>query len=397
MNQLFRKQYAQIVARLNEPRKFIQVLSGPRQVGKTTLIRQLIEENKFKIIYALADEPQLKNIMWLEQQWNLARSTAEGELQKTVLVIDEIQKLENWSETVKKLWDQDTANRLDLYVVLLGSSRLIIHQGLTESLAGRFEVIPVMHWTFQEMNQAFGFTFDQFCFYGGYPGAASLVHDEVRWKNYITQSLIETTISKDVLMINRIEKPALLRRVFQLGCVYSGKILSLQKMLGQLVDAGNVTTLAHYLDLLSDAGLVCGLQKFSGAEIRKRASIPKLQVFNTALASALMDQTFKELKSAPDLWGHCVESAVGADLMNRAEEEGFQLYYWRDGNFEVDFVIKKGTKLLAIEVKSGRARDTKNGLNAFFKKFPTARGISIGGSEAVSIEDFLLSPISKFC
>jgi predicted AAA+ superfamily ATPase len=383
---------------MREPRKFIQVLSGPRQVGKTTLIRQLIKQDEHTIIYTSADEPQLKNITWLEQQWMNARMMLKNKRddKKIILVVDEIQKLENWSETVKKLWDEDTAFGNDLYVILLGSSRLIIHHGLTESLAGRFEVLPILHWTFKEMKEVFGMSLEEYCYFGGYPGAASLIHDENRWKNYIIDSLIETTLSKDILLMNRIEKPALLRRVFQLSCSYSGKILSFQKMLGQLVDAGNVTTLSHYLDLLSDAGLVCGLQKYSGSEIRVRSSSPKLQVFNTALSSALNDYSFHELKTNPNLWGHSLESMVGADLLNRSVEEKFQLLYWRERNVEVDFVIKMGKKLLAIEIKSGAAKDHRRGLNTFLNRFPQSKLLSIGGSEFLSIENFLLTPIADF-
>ncbi|MCD4670558.1 MAG: AAA family ATPase, partial [Actinomycetia bacterium] len=243
--------YSKILKRIKEKRQFIQVLAGPRQVGKTTLARQIINDYKSPIHYASADEPTLRDRSWLNQQWDIARlKIAEEKKSVALLIIDEVQKVSGWSETVKRLWDEDTANKTNLKVILLGSSPLLMQKGLTESLAGRFETIPVMHWSFAEMRDCFNIALERYIYFGGYPGAARLIINRQRWRQYILDSLIETTISRDILLMTRVDKPALLRRLFHLGCEYSGQILSYQKMIGQLQDAGNTTTLAHYLELL---------------------------------------------------------------------------------------------------------------------------------------------------
>ena len=272
-----------LLRRLTEKRRFLQVLAGPRQVGKTTLARQVMEKLKAPTHYASADEPTLRDRTWLEQQWDGARLKARGSKAGALLVLDEIQKVPDWPDAVKLLWDADTHAKLPLKVVLLGSSPLLIQSGLTESLAGRFEIIPVPHWSFAEMREAFGWELEQYIYHGAYPGAAPLIGEPDRWRRYIVDSLIETTISRDILLLTRVDKPALLRRMFHLGCDYSGQILSYQKMLGQLHDAGNTVTLAHYLQLLHGAGMVAGLSKYSHGQVRQRGSSPKLQVLNTAL------------------------------------------------------------------------------------------------------------------
>ena len=401
MKEIYRAQFKRLLESLHGKRQFIQVLSGPRQVGKTTLVQQIKATQEFEVIYGLADEPDLKNRAWLDQEWNRARRrTLENQAlngKPVLLVVDEIQKIEQWSEAVKRLWDEDTFSSCPLRVVLLGSSRLIIHQGLSESLAGRFEVIPVTHWTFSEMKEAFSWTWEQYVYFGGYPGAAELIVHPDRWKKYILESLIETTLSRDLLLMTRVDKPALLRRLFQLGCHSSGQVLSFQKMLGQLVDAGNVTTLSHYLDLLSGGGMLAGLQKFSNNPLQKRASSPRFQVYNNAFQSVMGDFEFHEYQSHPNTWsahwGRSVESAVGADLLNRQESEDFQLFYWREGAAEVDYVVQKRNRLLAIEVKSGQALDSGKGLSQFKKQFPQAKLLTLGGPAGVPIEEFLLSPV----
>ena len=307
-----------------------------------------------------------------------------------VLVLDEIQKIPNWSETVKRLWDEDTRAKRSLKVVLLGSAPLLIAQGLTESLAGRFETITLSHWSFAEMREAFNFSLDEFVFYGGYPGAAGLIGEPNRWARYILDSLIETSISRDVLLLTRVDKPALLRRLFELSCRYSGQMLSYTKMLGQLQDAGNTTTLAHYLELLASAGMVCGIPKYAGDVARSRGSSPKLQVHNTALMTATSELTLIQARADREFWGRLVESAVGAHLANSAHGGRYTLHYWRDGNFEVDFVVKQAKQLTAIEVKSGRAGSFHSGTNAFAKSFKTHRTLLVGG-DGISLEDFLLS------
>jgi predicted AAA+ superfamily ATPase len=357
-----------LINRIQEQRKFIQVILGPRQVGKTTLVNQLVKKYPFDAYVVSADAIDAYNTHWLEQQWEFARikltQTGGKEL---LLVVDEIQKIDNWSEIVKLLWDNDTKNNIPLKVIVLGSSRLLIQQGLTESLAGRFETTFMSHWSYSEMHAAFGWNEHQFVYFGGYPGAASLVTDEQRWKQYVRESLIETSISKDILMLTRVDKPALMKRLFELACMFSGQILSYNKMLGQLKDAGNSTTLSHYLSLLSTAGLVTGIEKYSNNIIRKKSSSPKFQVYNTALINAQSNTSFEEAMGNPAFWGRLVESAVGAHLLNQAVSGDFALSYWREGNDEVDFVIEQKL-LICIEVKSG-ASQNKTGMAAFKKKF----------------------------
>lgn len=385
-----RPQAAVLAARLVEPRRFIQVVAGPRQVGKSTLVQQATETLPLPLRYASADEPMLRGPDWIAQQWEAARlliASPEG----AVLVLDEIQKIPAWSETVKRLWDEDTRCKRPLKAVLLGSAPLLIAQGLTESLAGRFETIAVSHWSLAEMRTAFGWSLDEFVFYGGYPGAAPLIGDPARWARYVADSLIETSISRDVLLLNRVDKPALLRRLFELVCRYSGQVLSYTKMLGQLQDAGNTTTLAHYLTLLAGAGMVCGLPKFAGDVARSRASSPKLQVLNTALMTVMSGLTLDEARSDRELWGRLVESAAGAHLANAAMRGECALHYWRDGNLEVDFVVQTGPRVIAIEVKSGRAPLAHAGTAAFAQAFKPQRSLLVGG-DGIALEDFLLQP-----
>ncbi|MCS6997618.1 MAG: ATP-binding protein [Casimicrobiaceae bacterium] len=389
-----RPQIETLVSRLTEPRRFIQVVAGPRQTGKTTLVQQAVERLSQPVRYASADEPTLRGSEWVAQQWEAAR-LALREHASAVLVLDEVQKIPGWSETVKRLWDEDTRAGRSLHVVLLGSAPLLVAQGLTESLAGRFELIPVGHWSFDEMRAAFGLSVEAFIFYGGYPGAAPLIGEPERWRRYVLDSLIETTIARDVLLMSRIDKPALLRRLFELACRYSGQVLSYTKMLGQLQDAGNTVTLAHYLELLAGAGLVRGLPKYAGDAARSRASSPKLQVMNTALMSALTGLPFEQARADPEVWGRLVESAVGAHLANAEHQGDCTLYYWRERNHEVDFVVRSGARVVAIEVKSGRAPTAHRGSAAFARAFKPDRLLLVGG-DGIAIEDFLGRPVTHW-
>ena len=376
-------------ARLREPRRFQQVVAGPRQVGKTTLVRQALSAldqlpGKTVAQHSVsADNPGLVGTSWLSSQWETARALAT-QAGACILVLDEVQKLPAWTEEVKRLWDQDTRVGRDVRVVVLGSAPLLISQGLTESLAGRFEMTRLGHWRFSEMRDAFGFTLDQFIYYGGYPGAASLIAEPKRWAAYVRDALIETTIGKDVLLMSPVQKPALLRRVFDLACRYSGQELSYQKMMGQLTDAGNTTTLAHYLQLLEGAGMVCGLQKFAGQAVRQRGSSPKLQVYNTALMGAIAaTESFdlERLRATPELWGRITESAVGAELLARHLEHSSTqplIHYWRDGSNEVDYVLRHQGELFAFEVKSGMHPGNLKGLDVFCKRHPGCRPWVLG-------------------
>lgn len=397
----FQRPLSAILARrLREPRRFIQAVAGPRQVGKTTAVQQVIEALRVSARFASADEPTLRGADWIERQWETARLDATGpgrggDRRGAVLVLDEIQKVAEWSETVKRLWDEDSRARRPLKVVLLGSAPLLIARGLSDSLAGRFELLHFPHWSLREMRDAFGWSLEQFVFYGGYPGAAPLIREPDRWKRYIADSLIETSVSRDVLLMTRVDKPALLRRLLDLACRYSGQVLSYTKMLGQLHDAGNTTTLAHYLDLLSGAGMVCGIQKYAGDAARQRGSSPKLQVYNTALLTATAGLTIEEARADRVFWGHLVESAVGAHLANAAAAGDIRLFYWRDGNQEVDFVAQQGRRVVAIEVKSGKAPRTHTGTAAFREAFKTHRALLVGG-DGVPVEEFLAQPVSHW-
>lgn len=380
--------------RLAEPRRFIQVVAGPRQVGKTTMVDQVTRELSLPLTFVTADEPSLRGTDWITQQWEIARLSIDGN-KGAVLVLDEIQKIPQWSETVKRLWDEDTRAKRPLRVVVLGSAPLLIAQGLSESLAGRFETITMPHWSFSEMKGAFGWSIEQYLFYGGYPGAAPLIDEPDRWQHYVLNSLIETSIARDVLLMTRVDKPALLRRLFDLACRYSGRELSYTKMLGQLQDVGNTVTLAHYLELLERAGLVCGLQKFAGDAARQRGSSPRLQVLNSALMSASSKMTLQEARSNPEFWGHVVESAVGAHLANAALMGICELFYWRDGRNEVDFVVSSKRRLTAIEVKSGPAPVNHSGTGAFVKQFSPSRTLLVGG-DGIPVEAFLSKPVDHW-
>lgn len=391
----YRRPQAEVLAeRLAEPRRFVEVVAGPRQVGKSTLVQQVTDELSLPVRYVSADEPTLRGADWISQQWEAARLEVSGKA-GAVLVLDEIQKIPAWSETVKRLWDEDTRKKRPLKVVVLGSAPLLIAQGLTESLAGRFETLHLPHWSFAEMREAFGWRVDQYLTFGGYPGAASLIGDPVRWSRYIADSLIETSIARDVLLLTRVDKPALLRRLFELACRYSGQILSYTKMLGQMQDAGNTTTLAHYLDLLAGAGMVCGLQKYAGDAARSRGSSPKLQVFNTALMTVTSGMSLEEAQADREFRGRLVESAVGAHLANAAAVGECELFYWRDRGQEVDFVVRSGSRLTAIEVKSGRAPQAHPGTAAFAAAFKVRRKLLVG-DDGVSVEDFLGRPAADW-
>ena len=389
-----RPQAAVLAERLAEPRRFVQVVAGPRQVGKSTLVQQVTAELDVPVRYVSADEPTLRGPDWINQQWEAARLEATGKA-GAVLVLDEIQKIPVWSEAVKRLWDEDTRKKRPVKIVLLGSAPLLITQGLTESLAGRFETLRLPHWSFTEMRTAFGWKLEQFLCFGGYPGAAPLVGDPPRWLRYIADSLIETSIARDVLLLSRVDKPALLRRLFELACRYSGQILSYTKMLGQLQDAGNTTTLAHYLDLLAGAGMVCGLQKYAGDAARSRGSSPKLQVLNTALMTVTAGVSPQEALADREFRGRLIESAVGAHLANAAAAGDCELYYWRERGEEVDFVVKAHSRLTAIEVKSGRAPQAHPGTAAFAAAFKTKRTLLVGG-DGISVEEFLSRPVSEW-
>ncbi len=397
LKDMFHRSYLKTVkARIEEPRKFIQVVLGPRQVGKTTMITQLLPQLSIPNSYESADAISATNSAWLIQIWESVRLRMKASgATEYLLVIDEIQKIDNWSEVVKQQWDNDTRENVNIKVILLGSSRLLIQKGLTESLAGRFEILHLGHWSYPEMQEAFGWSIEQYVYFGGYPGSATLMNDEERWKNYIKDSLIETSISKDILMLTRVDKPALLKRLFELGCLYSGQILSYTKILGQLQDAGNTTTLANYLQLLSECGLLGGIEKYAGNIIRKRSSSPKFQVYNNALITAQSNNSYEKAKINPEFWGRLVESSVGAHLINHSISERYNLYYWREGNNEVDFVLEKGKKVIGLEVKSGMKANNA-GMGLFAERFHPEKVLLVG-TGGIPYNEFLkINPKEMF-
>ena len=414
MNHYRRQQISLLLHRLSEPPQFIIAIFGPRQTGKTTLVWQALDSIYVPHKYLSVDEPEPstplvspfssmeatfpvsepRDASWLVRNWEEARYHADRSPNGFVLAIDEIQKIPNWSEAVKGLWDADRATDRDLHVIILGSAPLLMQSGLAESLAGRFETIRVTHWGFREMYDAFDFTMDQYLYFGGYPRAASLVSDEQRWRDYILSALIEPNIERDILSMTRVDKPALLKRVFELGSSYSGQMLSFTKMLGQLQDAGNTTTLARYLDLLSNAGLLTGLQNWANQPFRRRASSPKLNVLNTALMTAGSGYSFEQARSDRTFWGRIVESAVGAHLFNSADST-MRVHYWRKRALEVDFVLQKGDRTVATEVKSGHNAGDLRGLEEFQKRFHPHRSLIVG-TDGIPLNEFLTVPAAEW-
>lgn len=372
-----RASFESLLERVQEARRHIQVVAGPRQVGKTTLVRQVATEADLAVHLASADDPGIQDRAWLEAQWGVGRILARTAGGRALLVLDEIQKIGAWSEIVKRLWDEDEQTGVDLRVVILGSSPLLVERGLTDSLAGRFELTRLNHWSYAEMAAAFDWDMDRFLFFGGYPGAAPLVDDLARWRSYIRDSLIETTLSRDIMLLTRVDKPALLRQLFRLGCDYSGQAVSYQKLVGQLADAGNTTTLAHYLRLLGGSGLMMGLDKFAGSKVRQRGSSPKLLALDTGLVTAMSTLEPNDAQTDRTFRGRLVETAVGAHLVATAGPD-IEVTWWRAGDREVDFVLARGSALLAVEVASGPEKTDLRGLAAFTKAFPTARTLLIG-------------------
>lgn len=374
--------------RIKEPRKFIQIVEGPRQVGKTTALKQLLEQIEMPYQHFSADAVATTSGSWISDCWTIVRTRMQMEhLSEILLVIDEVQKLTNWSEWVKKEWDDDTWNGVNIKVILLGSSRMRLERGLSESLMGRFEVVMMANWSFTEMRDAFDFSLDEYIYYGGYPGAAPLVHEPDRWREYVRHAIIDATINNDVLVDTPISKPMLLRQTLELSSSYSAQILSFTKMVGQLQDAGNTTTLSNYLNLLDQCGMVRGLQKYAADNARRRASVPKYQVYNNALMNIGCNYDFKSARLNPNVWGRIFESAIGAHVVNCSYKGDFNVYYWREGVNEVDFVLVRNADLIAIEVKSG-SETSNRGLDSFEKLFHPKKRLLVGPN-GFSPESFL--------
>ncbi|MCL2784954.1 MAG: ATP-binding protein [Propionibacteriaceae bacterium] len=383
----------QLISRIQEPRHCIQIIVGPRQTGKTTAVRQVISQLDMPTHFISADDPLLISSNWLRNEWDKARLLA-GSGKEAILVVDEIQKVPQWSSVVKLMWDEDTLNGSSVKVILTGSSSLLLHKGMAESLMGRFEVLYSPHWSYLECSQAFGYSLEDFLFFGGYPGPAQWRTDYLRWRRYMNTTIIEPTISTDVLQVEQVRKPALLRSLFYLGAAYSAQELSYVKLLGQLQDAGNTVTLAHYLDLLGQAGVLCGLEKFSLERVRQRKSSPRFMVYDTSFLVVAADVTPAQAIRDTEFRGHLIESAVGAYLLAQSKEQGFQVFYWRDRNHEVDFVLQRGASITALEVKSGRHKGF-GGSQVFMDRHPEALSYVVG-TPTCSLEDFLSGRVTLF-
>ena len=398
MSQFQRSQLSILLERIEEhpkkPPRHMTVVTGPRQTGKTTLVQQVLERTDIPSTYVRGDQPVAANInkdsLWLEQIWRQARKDAENSELGHVLVLDEIQRIQEWSSTVKALWDTDRFHQRNLRIVILGSSPLMMQKGLSESMAGRFETIRLTQWSYPEMSEAFGFSLDQYLYFGGYPGAAPLIHRPERWQQYVRSAIIETNIERDIVERMAIHKPALLKQLFEVGSEFSAQIVSFRTLLGQLDDKGNVTTLAGYLDLLGRTGLLAGIQKYAGNIIRVKRSEPKLLVLDAALMTANCGYTFEEAKADRSFWGHLVESAVGAHLCNSGLPD-IKVHYWREPPHEVDFVLQYGQRILAVEVKSGRRKRNISGLAMFKERFPSADTMTVG-TGGIPLEEFLSVP-----
>ena len=374
---------------MSRSKKLLHILTGPRQVGKTTAAQHIAEQWPGTVHYASADEPLPPGPEWIQANWERAcRSVAEqaAGAPEGLLVLDEIQKVRGWSEVIKDLWDKATREQTPLQVILLGSSSLLIQKGLSESLTGRFFLYRCPHWGYREMAEAFSWDLDKWIFFGGYPGAAELIDQGDSWFRYVTDSLIETVLAKDVLQLQVVAKPALLRHLFLLACGSPAQIFSYNKMLGQLQDVGNTTTLSHYLKLLETAYLASGLELFKRGKLKKRGSSPKLILWSNSLVNAVVGETFARVRADMSWWGRLVENAVGAHLMNHLAGLPYSVYYWRERNFEVDFVIETPRKLWALEVKSGKVGKAP-GLTKFCERYPEASPLIIG-TGGIPLEEF---------
>jgi len=377
---------------LSQSTPVIHALIGPRQVGKTTIAHHIQDSLAFPVVYASADSPMPLDTTWIESQWRRALTKFSDSDPRVLLILDEVQKIKGWSETLKLLWD-DRSRPSELRVLILGSSSLLMQEGLTESLAGRFFLHRCGHWSYSECNEAFGWNLEKWLFFGGYPGAAAFADDQTAWKSYITDALIETVLARDVLQMSNISKPILMRHLFALAATLPAQCVSYNKMLGQLQDAGNTTTLAHYLKILESAFLLSGLERFSRNKQRKRGSSPKLILWNNALINALSTRTFDAAIVDPVWWGRLVENAVGGCLCNGLQSFEFNITYWREGRYEVDFVVEGSGHLWVIEVKSG-TRGKMSGLSRFVKLYPQARPLVIG-AQGIPLEDFFSQDVKQ--
>ena len=374
----------------------MQIVMGPRQVGKSTLVGQFTEGISVPFDFFAADGVNRFDSSWIPNKWQQVRMRMDiHSEQEHILIIDEVQKIRGWSEQVKKEWDEDSRNHRNLKVILLGSSRLLLQKGLEESLEGRFETIKMGYWDWQEMHEAFGFSMDEYVYFGGFPGLAPDIQDEDRWRNLMEDSIISPILTRDILEIEEIRNPALLRQVFELACIESAKELSLTKMQGTM-NSGTVPTIKNYLDILNKSMIVQPLQNYSPSRVKEKQSVPKMQVFNNAFRNRFGTFSFDEARVDPAEWGRLVESAVGAHLANRAMTDDYELFYWRnERRQECDYVLRKGQALVAIEVKSGSV-DKTVGFEKFKEQFADkVTAAFIVGPHALPLDDFFIMDLKS--
>lgn len=383
-------------SRMAEPRRRMQIVMGPRQVGKSTLVGQFTEGVSVPFDFFAADGVNRFDSSWIPNKWQQVRMRMDiHSEQEHILIIDEVQKIRGWSEQVKKEWDEDSRSHRNLKVILLGSPRLLLQKGLEESLEGRFETIKMGYWDWQEMHEAFGFSMDEYVYFGGFPGLAPDIQDEDRWRNLMEDSIISPILTRDILEIEEIRNPALLRQVFELACIESAKELSLTKMQGTM-SSGTVPTIKNYLDILNKSMIVQPLQNYSPSRVKEKQSVPKMQVFNNAFRNRFGTFSFDEARVDPAEWGRLVESAVGAHLANRAMTDDYELFYWRnERRQECDYVLRKGQALVAIEVKSGSV-DKTVGFEKFKEQFAdNVTAAFIVGPHALPLDDFFIMDLKS--
>jgi predicted AAA+ superfamily ATPase len=373
---------AHLTRRLAEPAPGrLQLLTGPRQVGKTTLLLELAKENEPMTVYASCDGPEAALPGFWERLWTQAAEIARSQ-QKALLLLDEVQHVPDWAARLKAEWDRLRRHHTAIHVVATGSSALRVASGSRESLAGRFERLTLAHWTAVALRDTFSFPAaqvpDLFVRFGCYPGAVGLLGDPPRWRAYIRDAIIEPAVGRDVLAIGVIRRPALFRQVFVLCASVPAQIVSLQKLQGQLQDAGALETIAHYLSILEEAYLVTPVEKFSPRPLRRRAAPPKLVTLNNALLAALDPNGAPEASVEPEKYGRWVENACLAYAWNA----GQRIAYWREEPLEVDGIIEGSWGAWAIEVKTRPfPMEALTGLLEFCRRHPRFRPLVLTGAD----------------
>ncbi len=368
-----------LIERFSNPCEKIQVILGPRQVGKTTGVLEFAHKVE-RALYFTADGVLSEQRAWVENCFQQAIR------ENKILIIDEIQKIVNWSETVKRIWDQSKVEKKSLECILLGSSSLEINRGLTESLLGRYELISVPHWSYSESKELSGMSIDDYLVFGGYPGSYEFIKDFERWSQYLTTSIVDNVITKDILLYQAVRSVSLFKQAFDIISHYPSHEISYNKLLGQIQDKGNIDLVKHYLNLYQGAFLIDVLEKYSVKPIKRKTSSPKILHHCPAFYGRLLGQ---RIVNEAELKGHAFETLVGNILKNNFDK----LYYWRDGNHEVDFVFKYLGQEYGVEVKSGRRKSEKS-RDKFLKHFPDAKYFWVNIND---FEKFENDPKKFFC